>query len=207
MDSLSGPPGPCSSRQPSPRRPRRAGTTSTPAEHPAGAPAPVDGWSGTKSGHLHATPRTPAANRVARWWRRWGTSRAALANTDSAKWEFAAPATTNVVGSDPVARRRCGTAGEASVRTTESGLLAPLDRNDPADAFAQCTAGIQCPSGVGNTTATARSRKSHCGAVQQTRPTPLRERRLHRSKPHSNAQPAKATPTAMQLWSTSTRRT
>ncbi len=115
---------------------------------PSGAPAPVDGWSGSKTGTFTYTKNTcaePGGALLAAL----GDQAARTANTDIATWAFAAPAGTTLAGAT---LWRAGDAdGGASLNAMYgTWFAAPLNKNDPADAFAQCTAGAHCPDGVGN---------------------------------------------------------
>jgi hypothetical protein len=115
---------------------------------PSGAAAPVDGWSGSKTGtftYVHDTCGEPGGALLAAL----GDQPVRTANTDVATWEFAAPAGETLAGAT-LWRAADADGGGAVNATYGAWFSAPLDRNDPADAFGQCTAGWQCPSGVGN---------------------------------------------------------
>lgn len=117
---------------------------------PSGAVAPVDGWSGSKTGtYTYITNSCAEPN---------GSLLAALgdepiraANTDSAKWEFSAPSGTTLTAAT---LWRAGDADGGGGINANYGVwfTAPLNKNDPADVFAECAAGIECPTGYGDTT-------------------------------------------------------
>ncbi len=115
---------------------------------PSGAAAPVDGWSGSKTGtftYTHDTCNESGGALLAAL----GDQAVRTANTDVATWTFAAPAWETLAGAT-LWRAADADGGGAVNATYGAWFAAPLNHNDPADAFGQCTAGFQCPSGVGS---------------------------------------------------------
>jgi hypothetical protein len=114
---------------------------------PDGMPAPVDGWSGTTTGtstYALNTCESGGALLAA-----LGDQVARTANTDIATWTFTAPAGAVVAGA------RLWRAGDADGGANLNAIYgtwfaSPLDRNDPSDAFGQCSGGSQCAIGLGN---------------------------------------------------------
>jgi hypothetical protein len=114
---------------------------------PDGEVAPVDGWSGSKTGtftYATNTCETGGALLAA-----LGDQAVRTANTDVASWTFGAPAGETLAGA--TLWRAADADGGAAVNAIYGAwFAAPQNRNDPADAFGECAAGSQCPNGVGN---------------------------------------------------------
>jgi len=107
----------------------------------------VDGWSGSHTGTFTYANNSCTSG---------GSLTAALgdqavrtANTDVATWAFTAPAGETLAGAT---LWRAGDAdGGAAVNAIYGAwLAAPANKNDPSDAFGGCSAGSQCPAGIGN---------------------------------------------------------
>lgn len=115
---------------------------------PDGAVAPVDGWSGSATGTFSYDRDTCAegGSLVAAL----GDQAVRTANTDVASWGFAAPAGDNLVAAR-VWRAEDADGGASVNAIYGAWLAAPLNRNDPADAFSECAAGSRCPDGLGST--------------------------------------------------------
>jgi hypothetical protein len=114
---------------------------------PDGEVAPVDGWSGTKTGtftYANNTCDSGGALVAA-----LGDQAVRTANTDVATWAFTAPAGAKLT--DATLWRAADADGGAAINAIYGAwFAAPQDRNDPSDAFGECSGGSQCPSGVGN---------------------------------------------------------
>jgi hypothetical protein len=113
---------------------------------PSGGVAPTEGWSGSKTGtftYANDTCSSGGALLAA-----LGDQAVRTANTDGATWTFSAPAGDTLAGA--TLWRYADAAGGAAVNAIYGAWFsAPLDRNDPADAFAECSAGSSCPNGIG----------------------------------------------------------
>lgn len=115
---------------------------------PSGAPAPVDGWSGSKTGAYALVQES--------CFQTGGALLAALrdevareANTEIATWTFSAPP------GEQIAAAKLWRAGDAD-GGGELGAFyqlwfaGPENVLDPRNAFGQCEAGVRCPTGVGD---------------------------------------------------------
>jgi hypothetical protein len=114
---------------------------------PSGEAAPVDGWVGSKTGSFTYTRDTcgePGGALLAAL----GDQPTRTANSDIATWGLAVPLSVSLAAAT---MWRAGDADGGANLDAIYGiwLAAPDDRNDPSDAFGQCTAGLSCPSGVG----------------------------------------------------------
>jgi hypothetical protein len=116
---------------------------------PSGQSAPVDGWSGTRTGigaHAQNTCEQPGGGLLAALGDEIRT-----ANTDIATWAFSAPPQTRLT-SATLWRAGDAAGGTAINARYEFWFSAPNNLNDPADAFGQCASGSSCSAGVGSTT-------------------------------------------------------
>ncbi len=115
---------------------------------PDGEVAPVDGWSGSKTGTYSYTENTcdqPTGGLLAAL----GDEPAREANTDLASWGFSAPSGSTITAAN--VRRAGDAAGGGAVGATyEVWFAAPDDSLGLMDAFGWCVSGEECPSGVGD---------------------------------------------------------
>lgn len=115
---------------------------------PNGEAAPVDGWSGTKTGiytYTLDTCGTPAGALVAAL----GDEPFRTANEAVATWGFSVPEGENMVEAT-LWRAADADGGGFPDATFGTWLAAPLDKNDPADVFSPCPGDSRCASGVGS---------------------------------------------------------
>ncbi len=117
---------------------------------PWGAPAPADGWSGSKTGVYTFTENTcsqPGGALIAAM----GDEIPRETNTDISTWAFAAPA------GEKIAAARLWRAGDADGGADvgsyfDAWLAGPSNLPNPTDAFDACESGITCPDGRGTST-------------------------------------------------------
>jgi hypothetical protein len=116
---------------------------------PSGESAPVDGWSGSKSGtYTYAEDTCSRSNGALVAALRNATGR--TANTDIATWTLGVPANETLAGAT---LWRAGDAdGGAATSTAYEFWFAGPENNlgVPSDNFAQCEGGVFCPTGVGD---------------------------------------------------------
>ncbi len=115
---------------------------------PDGEAAPVDGWSGSKTGtYSYAEDRcaTPGGGLVAAL----GDEPTRTANADLATWSFASPPWTTIT--QATVWRAGDAAGGGGINAMyEVWFAAPNNSTDLADAFGWCVSGQECPTGVGD---------------------------------------------------------
>src|SRR6185437_12973995 len=105
---------------------------------PSGAAAPVDGWSGTKSGsftYIHDTCGEPGGSLLAAL----GDQPIRTANTDVASWEFAAPAGETLAAAT-LWRASDAVGGSAINASYQVWAAAPGEH----EVFDQCINGLGC---------------------------------------------------------------
>lgn len=115
---------------------------------PDGESAPVDGWSGSKTGtysYAEDTCDQPSGGLLAAL----GDEPTRTANTDLATWGFAAPARATIAGA--TLWRAGDAAGGGGINAVyEVWFAAPNNSTDLADAFGWCVSGRECPFGTGD---------------------------------------------------------
>lgn len=115
---------------------------------PDGEAAPVDGWSGGKSGlYTWTTDTCPEGGSLMA---ALGDEEMRLTNADSATWTFTPPS-DDWLSSALVWRAGDADGGGSLDAMFGLWFATPLNQNNPANAFGQCTGGAQCPAGIGNT--------------------------------------------------------
>jgi hypothetical protein len=115
---------------------------------PDGEVAPVDGWSGSKSG-TYAYVEDSCSQSGGALLAALGDLSAHAANADIATWGFAAPKGDSIVAAT-LWRADDADGGGAVNADYESWIAGPANSSEAQLAFDLCPGGVECPSGAGN---------------------------------------------------------
>jgi hypothetical protein len=118
---------------------------------PDGEVAPVDGWSGSKTGtysYAEDTCARPLGGLLAAL----GDEPVRFANADQATWGFTSPAGASIARAT-LWRAADADGGGGINATFETWFAGPTNSTAPAAAFDWCVSGQECPVGVGEMSA------------------------------------------------------